>query len=326
MTIRLSIALTSQPLSTNSTASQSSSSGWVGQAPCEPKSSSVVTSPWPKASFQSRLTNTRAVSGFSRATSQRARSSRVARRSVDVQRRQRAPARRAARPAPSRPASCRAAGPGPSGAASTSMTSVRGNPAVEQSLIRRSSSASSFFCSGDGFLTAVDRVASVLEPAEGGGLLGSREPRRLLAADDRLLHVGEEGGEAVELAGGERVELVVVALGAAHGRAQPDRRDVAHPVGGVLGHVLLGLGPALLGRLEQPVVARGDPRLVGRPSGSRSPASCSIVNRSNGLLALKASDHVVAERARCRRGCRCDSPCVSANRTRSSQETAIRSP
>ena len=82
MTIRLSVALTSQPPSRNSQASQSSSSGCVGQTPCEPKSSRVATSPCPKASFQSRFTNTRATSGFSGDVSQRARSSRVARRSL----------------------------------------------------------------------------------------------------------------------------------------------------------------------------------------------------------------------------------------------------
>ena len=75
----------------NSTASQSSSSGCVGQAPCAPKSSGVATIPWPNAEPQSRLTNTRAVSGLSRETTQRARSSRVARRSP-----------RARRPSPSR--------------------------------------------------------------------------------------------------------------------------------------------------------------------------------------------------------------------------------
>ena len=46
--------------------------------------------PWPKASFHSRLTNTRATSGLSGETSQRARSSRVARRSPVSQRRQKA--------------------------------------------------------------------------------------------------------------------------------------------------------------------------------------------------------------------------------------------
>ena len=37
--------LTSQPSSRNCTASQSSSSGWLGGSPCEPKSSAVLTMP-----------------------------------------------------------------------------------------------------------------------------------------------------------------------------------------------------------------------------------------------------------------------------------------
>ena len=76
ITIRFTTRLTSHPSSRNVTASQSSSSGCDGHAPCEPKSSTDVTNPWPNAIFQSRLTNTRATSGLSRPTSHRARSSR----------------------------------------------------------------------------------------------------------------------------------------------------------------------------------------------------------------------------------------------------------
>ena len=57
--------LIDQPPSTNSTASQSSSSGWVGASACWPKSSTEATIPRPKTSAQMRLTVTRAVSGFS---------------------------------------------------------------------------------------------------------------------------------------------------------------------------------------------------------------------------------------------------------------------
>jgi hypothetical protein len=56
--------LTSHPLSTKSTASQSSSSGWVGHSPWEPRSSGVRASPCPKKSFHCRFTKTRAVRGF----------------------------------------------------------------------------------------------------------------------------------------------------------------------------------------------------------------------------------------------------------------------
>ena len=70
--------MTSQPDRTNSVASQSSSSGWLGGSPWAPKSSTVFTSPVPKSICQSRLTATRAVSGLAGSTSQRARPSRSA--------------------------------------------------------------------------------------------------------------------------------------------------------------------------------------------------------------------------------------------------------
>ena len=63
----------------NSAASQSSNSGCVGHSPCDPMSSSTLVMPMPKNWRHSRLTKTRAVSGFCWLTSQLARSSRVAR-------------------------------------------------------------------------------------------------------------------------------------------------------------------------------------------------------------------------------------------------------
>ena len=56
----------------NSTASQSSNSGWLGRSPCTPKSSVVFTSPMPKNICQERFTVTRAVSGCPGADNQRA--------------------------------------------------------------------------------------------------------------------------------------------------------------------------------------------------------------------------------------------------------------
>ena len=65
MTMSLYICFMSQPLSRNSTASQSSSWGCEGRWPMMPKSSVVSTRPAPKSSFHMRLTVTRAVKGFS---------------------------------------------------------------------------------------------------------------------------------------------------------------------------------------------------------------------------------------------------------------------
>ncbi len=60
----------------NSTASQSSNSGWLGGSPWVPKSSLVFTSPVPNIACQTRLIATRLVSGCAGSTSHRARPSR----------------------------------------------------------------------------------------------------------------------------------------------------------------------------------------------------------------------------------------------------------
>ena len=86
----------------------------------------------------------------------------------------------------------------------------------------------------------------------------------LAPAHRLLLDVREERRERVEVARQVRVELVVVALGAAERRAQPDARGVAHAVGEVDGAILLRLRAALLGRLQQPVVPGGDPLVAAR--------------------------------------------------------------
>src|SRR5256885_16213053 len=64
---------------TNSHASQSSSSGWLGGTPCAPKSSNPLEIPCPNKSAHKRLTITLAVSGLSLEVIHWARSSRDAR-------------------------------------------------------------------------------------------------------------------------------------------------------------------------------------------------------------------------------------------------------
>ncbi len=77
VTMSLKNFLMSQPLSRNSTASQSSSSGWLGGSPVTPKSPVVRTIPVPNTCCQNRLTVTRAVSGFSGRSSHSASPSRL---------------------------------------------------------------------------------------------------------------------------------------------------------------------------------------------------------------------------------------------------------
>ena len=103
-----------------------------------------------------------------------------------------------------------------------------------------------------------------------------------------LVDVREEGSEAVEVARRVGIELVIVTLGTAERRAHPHRRGGARPVGGIPHGELLLLATVLAADLVQPVVAGGHALWDGR-RGQEIPASCSMVKRSKGMFALKAS-------------------------------------
>ena len=79
-----------------------------------------------------------------------------------------------------------------------------------------------------------------------------------------LLDVREKRSETVKLARRHGVELVIVAFGTAQGQTEPDRGDIANAIGEILGLILLRLGAAFLGCLQEPIVTGGDALLVGR--------------------------------------------------------------
>jgi hypothetical protein len=87
---------------------------------------------------------------------------------------------------------------------------------------------------------------------------------------------------------GDRVELVGVALGAPHRQPHPDLDGDVGPVLDGRDAELLVVRPALGVRHRVPVERGGDQLVLRRVgfagSGSRSPAICSTVNWSNGLL------------------------------------------
>ena len=98
-----------------------------------------------------------------------------------------------------------------------------------------------------------------------------------------LLDIREKRAQRIKILGAERIELVIVAFAAAHRRAEEGRRNGADAVGGVFGEIFLGCAPpsrVIMFRRLKPVAIFCS--VVGL--GSRSPASCSIVNWSNGLL------------------------------------------
>ena len=86
-----------------------------------------------------------------------------------------------------------------------------------------------------------------------------------------------------------------VALAAHHRAAEPDGRHVADAVGVVLGDVLLGLGPALFGGLEQAVVPAGHLLLDRwiRQQVARQLFGGELVER---LVLVERADHVIAVR------------------------------
>ena len=71
-----------------------------------------------------------------------------------------------------------------------------------------------------------------------------------------LFDVGEERLHGIEVLALERIELVIVAFGAAHGAAQPDDADVAHAIGSVLREILFRLQTALGRGAIQAIVGR----------------------------------------------------------------------
>ncbi len=84
-----------------------------------------------------------------------------------------------------------------------------------------------------------------------------------VAGKSIIVDIRKESRQLVKVSNGVRIVFVVVTLGATDGRPHPDRRDVAHPVRGVNGKVLLALNPTFMRSLQQTVVTRGHQLLIG---------------------------------------------------------------
>ena len=111
--------------------------------------------------------------------------------------------------------------------------------------------------------------------------------------EDVLRDVGEEGPQGVEVALGEGIELVVVALGAAGGLPHPRRADRAHPVGHHAHFVVLGLRTTLLRGQQQAVEGRTNPRFL---RGIRQQVTGDLFESEaiEALVGVEGLDHPVA--------------------------------
>ena len=110
-----------------------------------------------------------------------------------------------------------------------------------------------------------------------------------------LLDIGEERGERIEVAHRERVVLVVVALAAAHGRAEPGIGHGPHAVTGILGQILAGLCAALSRHHVQAVEASRH-KLLGGRVGKQVAGELLDGELVEGLVAVERVDHIVAVR------------------------------
>ena len=121
--------------------------------------------------------------------------------------------------------------------------------------------------------------------------VGGRVP--VLERSSLLRDVVEVGEHLVELALGERVVLVIVTAGAAHGQAQPDRGGGLDPIHDIFHPVFLGNDSAFP---ISPVVAiegAGDP-LIQR--GVRQHVACDLLDGEvvEGEIPVEGVDHPVA--------------------------------
>ena len=152
-----------------------------------------------------------------------------------------------------------------------------------------------------------------LKPALGGGQRGVEggqlfqvlrgcDQGPVAASSDRgFVDVGEEGAQRVEVAHRDRVELVVVAGGAAGGLAEPHGAHGPDAVGEHPRLVVLRLGTPFLGCQQESIECRRDPRLLARV---REEIAGQLLDREpvEGLVVVEASDHVVAVRPHVPRG------------------------
>ena len=112
-----------------------------------------------------------------------------------------------------------------------------------------------------------------------------------------VVDVGEEGPEAVEVGGRVGIVFVVVALGAADRGPHPRPRHVADPVGLVDRPVFLGLQSALVGRLQEAVVAAGEHAVLGvlaLPRADEVASQLQFGEPVEGHVVEKCLDHPVA--------------------------------
>ena len=114
-------------------------------------------------------------------------------------------------------------------------------------------------------------------------------------ADRGFFDVGKERAERIEVARGDRIVFVIVALGAHEGLPQPGGADALHAVHDVLGFVLPGLRATFLGGENEAVVGTRDELRVGAV-GKQITGDLLDGELVEAFVLLERADHPVAPR------------------------------
>ena len=99
--------------------------------------------------------------------------------------------------------------------------------------------------------------------------------------------------QTVEISRFERIEFMIVALRNRPSSSQARRSTRCRTVGRIFGRIFLGLGPAFLGGLQQPIVTRGDSRFARRV-GEQIAGQLLDREPVESLVCIERLDHVIA--------------------------------
>ena len=127
------------------------------------------------------------------------------------------------------------------------------------------------------------------------------EHARFAGANDGLIHIREKRTHRIEIPGGNGIEFVIVALGAADGLAEPDRAHCAHAIREITRLVILGLGTAFF-RGEQQAVETGGDFLFLRGVGQEIARELFAGELVKAFVVVEGADDVVAIRPDVARG------------------------
>ena len=147
------------------------------------------------------------------------------------------------------------------------------------------------FCGGD-LLFGVGDLS--IHFGQGPLLIESGGGHAFVAFSESVfLNIGKESAERIKVAGGERIKLMVVALGATGGLSHPSGTDGADAIGDHSGFVVFGLGAAFFGG-EDEAIERGTDASLGGGIGEKIAGDLFDSEAIEAFVIVERLDHPIA--------------------------------